>query len=126
MTTYMFPPADKTLYGLTTGTVYEPDENYPELWRAGTLFTLNGIAQDEPDGVTDVRPAKVGDTISSEEELEALPIGTILRDENGAWEKRNGRFFSVGGEMWFASSSLTYDDDTYTILWLPETRNADS
>lgn len=122
MTDYIFPPADKPLYGLTTGTVYEPVEDMAFSWRAnGTYCTLITIAHREPDGVTDVRPFKAGDTISSVEELEAIPDGTILRDENGAWEKVNGCFFFVGNGDAFDGSGLVAGGNTLTILWLPET-----
>ena len=119
MTIYMFPHTDKPLYGLTTGNAYEPIAAFS--WRAnGAYFSLYGLAEAEPDGVTDVRPFKAGDTISSEEDFEALPNGTILRDGGGAWEKVNGCFFSAGDESPSNSSELA-DDNMLTILWLPET-----
>lgn len=121
MTIYKFPPAGKTLYGLTTGTVYRPcgEPNDP-LWDAGdTVWRISNIAHHEPDGVTDVRPAKAGDIISTEEELDALPNGAILRHESGVWEKCSGRFFTTGSEDLFDSSELI-DDNALTVLWLPE------
>ena len=126
MTTYKFPPAHKTLYGLTTGTVYEPQEDSFALWRAGGRpLDIFEIGEAEPDGVTDVPPFKVGNTVSSIEDLDALPNDTILRDESGAWEKGMGWFFSAGRKVGFTSSELA-DGNTLTILWLPGTRNADS
>lgn len=120
MTTYKLLPAGKTLYGLTTGTVYKSQEDSFPLWRAGgRTLGIFQIFANEPDGVTDVRPVKVGDTVSGEEGLAALPNGTILRDESGAWEKSRGWFFCAGGEVEFTSPELA--DNTFTILWLPET-----
>lgn len=120
MTTYKFPPAGKTLYGLTTGKVYESVAAF--WWRAdGADHTLNGIAMAEPDGVTDAPPIKVGGTVSSVEELEALPTGAILRDKGGAWEKSKGCFFFAGNEHPFDSHGLVADGNTLTILWLPGT-----
>lgn len=124
MTTYRFPPAGKTLYGLTTGTVYRSEAAFS--YRAnGAHCTLNTIAHREPDGVTDVRPLRVGNTISSVEELDALPNGTILRDESGAWEKLNGWFFPARGKDFYTSLDLA-DNNVLTILWLPAARSADS
>lgn len=119
MTTYKFPPEDKTLYGLTTGNVYKPVADL--WWMAGEGYrTLNGLATAEPDGVTDVRPVKVGETISTVEELDALRDGTLLRNVNETWEKLGGSFFTIANEDEFTSTDLA-DGDVFTILWLPET-----
>lgn len=125
MTTYTFPPTGKTLYGLTTGTVYKPGEGIIGWEAEGKSIGLFGLAADEPDGVSDVRPLKVGNTISSVEELDALPNGTILRDESGAWEKLNGWFFPAREKDFYTSLDLA-DNNVLTILWLPAARNADS
>lgn len=68
---------------------------------------------------------KVGDTVGTVEDLDALPDGTILRDERGAWEKVRGCFFYAGHEEPLNSSELAFDN-LLTIVWLPETKNADS
>lgn len=119
MITYKFPPTGKTLYGLTTGTAYESLADFS--WKAnGAYFSLNSIAEAEPDGVTDVRPFNVGDTVSSAEELDALPDETILRDESGARQKLGGLFYSIADEVPITSTALAFDN-MLTILWLPET-----
>ena len=126
MTIYKYPPTGKTLYGLTTGTVYEPSDFGDPMWEThDKILGFKGIDLREPDGVTDVCPLKVGNTISSVEEFDALPSGTILRDESGAWQKFGALFLPTGEQAVFTSFELA-DGDLFTILWLPEVRNANS
>lgn len=121
MTIYKYPPTGKTLYGLTTGTVYKPSTFGDPMWEThDKVLGFKGIDFLEPDGVTDVRQFKVGDTVSSAEELRALPNGTILRDESGAWEKDRGWFTLTGATVLHISSEIADNDNPFTILWLPE------
>lgn len=69
---------------------------------------------------------KVGDTVGTVGDFDALPDGTILRDEIGAWEKSQGGDFAAAGREYEFTSVEMADGNPLTILWLPETRNADS
>lgn len=123
MTIYKYPPTGKRLYGLTTGTVYEPSTFGDPMWEThDKILGFKGIDFLEPDGVTDVRPFKVGNTISNVEELEALPSGTVLRNMLQTWEKLEGLFFTIGMRDEFTSSDLADGGEVFTILWLPQTR----
>lgn len=97
------------------------------LTRHDSSFPVGSSSDSQPTGKDpDTDPNndrfKVGETISSVEELDTLPEGTILRDEdeNGAWEKDGSYFFYAGNEAGFTSSDLD-DGNVFTILWLPET-----
>ena len=74
-------------------------------------------------------PAKIGDTITTEEQVDALPNGTMLRGA-GAWKRgglRNGDpglWWLSGCESGFNSADLVEDGQAFTVLHLPEEEGA--
>ena len=122
MTNFYVPPQDKPLYGRTTGGRYEYDKRFGVWFGADDAYDLEDVYAREPDGLTDVRTLKVGDTVSSVEGLDALPDGTILREVSSgeAWQRGSYRWFCRVGSMTECSASVVSLRGAFTILWLPE------
>lgn len=122
MTKFYVPPQDKPLYGRTTGDRYEYDKRFGVWFGAGDAYDLEDVYEREPDGLTDTPPLEAGDTISGEEELEALPDDTILRAlySNEAWQKVDDLLFYRIGSTKDYNASATSLRGAFTILWLPE------
>lgn len=65
-------------------------------------------------------PVKVGDTISTEEQLKSLPPRTVLRDGDGnAFEKAAAKWWMTGSERLYPSDELIKSGH-FTVLHLPE------
>ncbi|GAA1453380.1 hypothetical protein ACFP47_09430 [Nesterenkonia lacusekhoensis] len=87
---------------------------YTRMDNLRALVLLEDAPAEEPETV------KVGDTISTLEQLEELPKGTILRGRYGdALERGSEGWWMVGGPGQ-ASSSLALSHAPLTVLHLPE------
>lgn len=65
------------------------------------------------DGLTPgtFRPARVGETVSTAAELEALPVGAIVRGRSGMLSRGDGRF----GPTWYHHPSRDHAADSATV-----------
>ena len=74
-----------------------------------------------------VKPLKVGDEVTTSEQLDALPIKAVVKDaEDDVWQKFMGRYewedqwYGVGALRSMRSKELLWKFSPITILWLPE------
>lgn len=81
---------------------------------AHTIVLLQDAPAKEPE------PVKVGDEINTEEELEKLPYGTILRAPEGDAFEMNLRGWCSTGTEEPMSSWVIIDYAPFTVLYLPK------
>ena len=69
-------------------------------------------------------PAKIGDTISGVEQLDSLPAGAIVLDDDGdPWQKRLlGRWVTPGAAVAMAANRLAQACSPLTLIQLPEAK----
>lgn len=75
-------------------------------------------------------PLKVGDTVTTSEQLDALPNKAVVLDASGdVWQKFTGRYewedrwYEVGANRSMRSNELLRKFSPITLLWLPEGEN---
>ena len=78
-----------------------------------------------------VPPLKVGDTVTTVEQLEVLPIGAVVLDKHrNVWQGQYNRAYapnplwhSVGVQFGEGSAILFTRYSPLTVIWLPETED---
>lgn len=78
-----------------------------------------------------VPPLKVGDKVTSVEQLEVLPIGSVVLDKHrNVWQGQHNRAYapnpfwhSVGIQFGEGSAILLTRYSPLTVIWLPETED---
>lgn len=68
-------------------------------------------------------PARVGDTVTTAAQLEALPSGTVVRDEDWyAWKKNDTAWYPTGMRLAYESATMAeIVGAPFTVLHIPAT-----